>query len=90
MINSRDLMEVRPYDEYKNKKEKKIFEEENEEDDILNDYDIFESGLLNNRQNEFINYDFFNIQRRIRNYCSLRFQDDEIFNGNKSFFNKFN
>ena len=88
MIDSKDLVEVRPYDEYI--KEKAIYEEENEDEGFLNDYDIFESVLLNNRQNEFVNYDYYNIQKRLREYCSIRYQDDEIFNGNKSFFNKFN
>ena len=88
MIDSKDLVEVRPYDEYI--KEKVIYEEENEDEGFLNDYDIFESVLLNNRQNEFVNYDYYNIQKRLREYCSIRYQDDEIFNGNKSFFNKFN
>ena len=48
MIDSKDLVEVRPYDEYI--KEKVIYEEENEDEGFLNDYDIFESVLLNNRQ----------------------------------------
>jgi hypothetical protein len=90
LLNGNDLMEVRPYNEYvKNRDEKSIYEEENE-DGFLNDYDIFESGLLNNRQNEFLNYDFYNIQKKLRHYCNIRYEDDEIFNENKTFFNSFN
>ena len=87
---SKDIIEVRPYDEF-------IEENKNIENDGENEYlkdvvdvEIFDSDLLNNIQNEFLSFDFYNIQRKLRQYCSLRFQDDEIFNGNKDFFNKFN
>ncbi len=85
-IERKDLIEVRPYNEYKEKKINRA----DEEDEFLNDFDIFENGLLNNKSNEFLNYDYYNIQRKLREFCSIRYQDDEIFNGNKSFFNKFN
>ncbi len=86
MIDRKDLIEIKPFNEYQNKN-KIILDEDNSE--FLNDFDIFENGLLNNNQMEFINYDYYNIQRRLREYCSIRYQDDEIFNGNKTFFNKF-
>ena len=84
-IDRKDLIEIRPYYEYKDK-QREINEEEEE---FLNDFDIFENELLNNNQMEFLNYDYYNIQRKLREYCSIRYQDDEIFNGNKTFFNKF-
>ena len=84
-IDRKDLIEVRPYNEYR-EKQREINEEQ---DEFLNDFDIFENELLNNNQMEFINYDYYNIQRKLREYCSVRYQGDEIFNGNKSFFNKF-
>ena len=87
MIDRKDLIEIRPYNEYQDKN-KKLNDEEGEE--FLNDFDIFENGLLNNNQMEFLNYDYYNIQRRLREYCSIRYQDDEIFNGNKTFFNNLN
>ena len=87
MIDRKDLIEIRPYNEYQ-EKHKKLNDEEGEE--FLNDFDIFENGLLNNNQMEFLNYDYYNIQRRLREYCSIRYQDDEIFNGNKTFFNNLN
>ena len=86
MIDRKDLIEIKPFNEYQNKNKIIIDEDKTE---FLNDFDIFENGLLNNNQMEFINYDYYNIQRRLREYCSIRYQDDEIFNGNKSFFNKF-
>ena len=86
MIDKKDLIEVRPYNEYQEKHKNKI---EDEEDEYLNDFDIFENELLNNDQMEFVNYDYYNIQRKLREYCSIKFKDDEIFNGNKAFFNKF-
>ena len=72
-VNSIDL---RPYEEYK----KYI-------DEILKDYNIFEKRPVNNRQNEFINYDYCDIQERLKNFCSITFKDDEIFNGARNFFN---
>ena len=86
LIDKKDLIEIKPFNEYQNKN-KIILDEDKTE--FLNDFDIFENGLLNNNQMEFINYDYYNIQRRLREYCSIRYQDDEIFNGNKTFFNKF-
>ena len=86
MIDRKDLIEIKPYKEYQEKN--RILNEENEEE-FLNDFDIFENELLSNNNMEFINYDYYNIQRRLREYCSIRYQDDEIFNGNKTFFNKF-
>ena len=84
-IDRKDLIEIRPYNEYQNKN-KEINEDE---EDLLNDFDIFENELLNNNQMEFLNYDYYNIQRKLRQYCSIRYKNDEIFNGNKTFFNKF-
>ena len=86
LIDRKDLIEIKPYNEYKDNN--RITNGENEEE-FLNDFDIFENGLLDNNQMEFLNYDYYNIQRKLREYCSLRYQDDEIFNDNKTFFNKF-
>ena len=86
MIDRKDLIEIKPYNNYQ---EKNRIVEDEDKVEFLNDFDIFENGLLNNNQMEFINYDYYNIQRRLREYCSKRYQDDEIFNGNKTFFNKF-
>ena len=72
MIDSKDLIEARPFND---KKENcKIMNIEEEE--FLNDFEIFENELLDNNQMEFVNYDYYNIQRKLREYCSLRYKDD--------------
>ena len=85
MIDSKDLIEARPFND--KKENGKIMNIEEEE--FLNDFEIFENELLDNNQMEFVNYDYYNIQRKLREYCSLRYQDDEIFQKNRPFFNKF-
>ena len=86
LIDSKDLIEVKPFNE---KRESNRIMNGEEDEESINDYEIFENDLLDNNQMEFVNYDYYNIQRKLREYCSLRYQDDEIFNGNKTFFNKF-
>ena len=84
-LKNSDFIEVRSYDEFKKlSNEKKIYEEENNDDVFLNDIKIFE---LKHRQNDFINYDYFNIQRKLREFCASKEQNDEIFEANKKFFN---
>ena len=90
VVDKKDLIELRPYSEYKKAIENKLYGEDNDEDGFLNDYNIFESDLLNNRQSEFLNYDYINIQKKLREYCDLRFKDDAIFNANLEFFKQFN
>ncbi len=84
MIDSKDLIEIKPYNKHKDKERINM-----EEEEFLNDFDIFENELLDKNQMEFLNYDYYNIQRKLREFCSLRYHDDEIFNGNKIFFNDF-
>ena len=85
LIDRKDLIEVKPYNECK--ENNRITN--GEEEEFLNDFDIFGNELLDNNQMEFLNYDYYNIQRKLREYCSMRYHDDEIFNENKTFFNKF-
>ena len=87
--NNKDMVIVRPYDELKKKRDKLINDDDENEIKFLNDFDIFENNMLNNRQNEFVNYDYYNIQRKLREFCSSRYEGDEIFNENKIFFNQF-
>ena len=89
LYNNKDMVVVRPYDELKRKRAKVINDYEENEEKFLNDFDIFENDMLNNRQNEFINYDYYNIQRRLREICSSRYDGDEIYNENKIFFKQF-
>ena len=89
LYNNKDMVVVRPYDELKRKRAKVINDYEENEEKFLNDFAIFENDMLNNRQNEFINYDYYNIQRRLREICSSRYDGDEIYNENKIFFKQF-
>ena len=87
-INS---IELRPYEEYKKSlNERQIYEQENKENILLKEFEKFEKASSDNRQNDFINYDYYNIQTKLKNFCATRFKDDELFNNNKNFFNKFN
>ena len=84
-LKSSDYIEVRPYDDFKkltNEKEKYL--EENNDDVYLNDIKIFE---LKHRQNDFINFDYFTIQRKLREFCAAKEQNDEIFEANKKLYN---
>ena len=84
LIDRKDLIEIRPYKEHKDSNRTNW-----EEEDFINDFDIFENELLSNNQMEFLNYDYYHIQRKLREFCSQRYHDDEIFNGNNIFFNNF-
>lgn len=87
-LKPEDFIEVRPYDEYKKlMNERSIYEEENNDEVYLNDIKVFE---LKHRQNEFINFDYFNIQRKLREFCASKEQSEEIFEANKKFFNLYN
>ena len=88
--DSKNFMEVRPYNEYKkNINQKSPLSEESEDPVSENDTNLFECDFLNSRQDIFLNYDYYNIQRKLREICSDRYLDDEIFIENKSFFKKF-
>ena len=84
-LKNSDYIEVRPYDDFKkltNEKEKYL--EENNDDVYLNDIKVFE---LKHRQNDFINFDYFTIQRKLREFCAAKEQNDEIFEANKKLYN---
>ena len=85
-INS---IELKPYEKYKNNYERQIYEQENKENLLSKEFENFEASF-DDRQNDFINYDYYNIQGKLKNFCVTRFKDDELFNGNKDVFNKFN
>ena len=85
-INS---IELKPYEKYKNNYERQIYEQENKENLLSKEFENFEASF-DDRQNDFINYDYCGVQGKLKNFCVTRFKDDELFNGNKDVFNKFN
>ena len=87
-FDKNDLIEVRPNEEYLKKKEEEK-NANNNNDDAFNGFDIFDSAMLNNKRNEYLELDYLEMQRKLRDYSAARYKDDIIFNYNKSFFNQF-